>query len=579
MFRENYGILAISGLVLVLFVVSFLTPMNFFWEKILENKDTYQLPYFILRTLLRMMAAYILALVFAYVYGTVAGIYRLPRMVMVPFLDIMQSIPILGYLPAFVLLFTNVFQGELGIEMAAILLIFTSEVWAITYNVYGAVRNIPNDLREASKAFGLQGLQYIRHVVLPATFQPVVTGSVLAWGGGWYFLVAAEFIVYGSRHYELPGLGSYLAKSVFVYGNVYSALFGLVILAGIVYTINRLVWQPLAAYSERFKVKSLKTETVDEENGSLMVRFLEFIRRTKNSLDYVWDEKKVMIAPLINFLNLSWIYTPRKKMPFQQPMMFRIPFYTFLFIFVMILFGLFVAISLEKPLVDLKEAMDRHKEVYNLPFYTISSLIRIFVAYVIALILALTFGLLITRNKFLSGIFMPFFDIAQSIPALALFPFIIVFVINFLGEGWLSVEIATILLLLTGSLWYLLFNVVGAIRRIPDDVIEASKAYGLKDLTLIRHLYLPAIVPGVLLGSIQAIGGAWNALIVSEYITYGGKVYSVNGLGSLLNMATIVWGEPTLVALVVSTMALTVILTNLFGWRYLFRKAEKYKFE
>ncbi|MEW6328824.1 MAG: ABC transporter permease subunit, partial [Candidatus Micrarchaeota archaeon] len=158
-------------------------------QEILKNPDTALLPYFVVRTYIRMWTAYALVVVFGLTYGIIAGMYRTPRRVLMPLLDIMQSIPVLGYLPAAVLFFMSTIPGTLGQEMAAILLIFTGMVWAVVFSVYSAVRNIPNDLREASRAFGMTGWKYIRHVVFPAIMPSFVTGSILAWGGGWYFLV------------------------------------------------------------------------------------------------------------------------------------------------------------------------------------------------------------------------------------------------------------------------------------------------------------------------------------------------------------------------------------------------------
>ncbi|MEM2138277.1 MAG: ABC transporter permease subunit, partial [Candidatus Anstonellaceae archaeon] len=184
------------------------------------------------------------------------------------------------------------------------------------------------------------------------------------------------------------------------------------------------------------------------------------------------------------------------------------------------------------------------------------------------------------RSKKLSEIFVPLFDIGQSTPALALFPFIVILVISILGGGSFSVEVASILLLLTGTQWYLLFNIVGAVKSIPGNILEASRAFDLKGIQFYSTVVLPAIIPGVLLGSIQAWGGAWNALIVSEYINYGGKIYSVPGLGSFLTQSTLAANpEPWVITLAVASMSLIVLLMNYFVWRPLFNYAEKFKFE
>jgi NitT/TauT family transport system permease protein len=241
--------------------------------------------------------------------------------------------------------------------------------------------------------------------------------------------------------------------------------------------------------------------------------------------------------------------------------------------------GLFVAASVQKPLSDLELSLRNHPEAYSIPALTLNSILRISIAYVIALAWTLAAAILITRSKTLSGIFLPLFDIGQSIPALALFPFIVLVVFKYFGTGELGVEIASVLLLLTGTQWYLLFNLIGAIKHIPGDVIEAANSFGIKDWKFVRYVILPAIFPGIIVGSIQAWGGAWNATIVSEYINYGGNVHSVNGLGAFISMATAEWGDPWLITIAIGTMSLTIILLNHFVWSYLFAKAERYKFE
>jgi len=346
----------------------------------------------------------------------------------------------------------------------------------------------------------------------------------------------------------------------------------------------------------------------------------------------------------------------------------------------MFIFGLFVAEALKKPLQDFQVAMSRHPESYSLPLYTFYSVLRITVAYLIALSWTLVAGILIARNKTLSDLFIPLFDIGQSVPALALFPFVIIILLRYVGSG-IGLELASVILLLTGTQWYLLFNIIGAIRTIPGDVIEAANAFGIKDWNFIKLVLLPAIFPGIIVGSIQAWGGAWNASIVSEYINFGGYIplevtyanlsldevtlatetmqsrvnctagscigraevhmlgshnatliarskneslsiplsfdaesigvnasngtpvssnflggkitvispssgsvipvqpYSVSGLGSFLDKATSEWGDPNLVVLSIATMSITILVLNSIVWRFLFAKAERYKFE
>ncbi|NYZ79373.1 ABC transporter permease subunit [Candidatus Micrarchaeota archaeon] len=581
-----------TGLLVKIIVIAVILAFVFFtvtqrefpnWiGEISKNPETPKLPYYIFRTMLRMIAAYILVVIFGLSYGIIAGTYERPRKVMMPLLDILQSIPVLGYLPAAILFFVNVFPGELGVEIASILLIFTGEAWAVTFGIFGAVRNLPEDLKTVGKAFGLGGVEYYRKFLLPCIFPAFITGSILAWGGGWYFLVACEFMTFGGRLYTLPGVGYYLANAVYVQHSIVSAIFGLIIFILLIFSIDKLVWTPLMDYSEKFKVQTVEHEQSYAQTHSLFVNSFRFVVHT---FDDVWEG--ICTMPIFKKLSHA-LKPPRIVFNLQVPQINVNPrrmrlrnllLSIFLFSLVMYFLGLFVAASVQKPLANLELSFQNHPEAYSIPFITVSSILRIFVAYVIALVWTLAAAVIITRSKTLSRLFLPLFDIGQSIPALALFPFIVIVVFKYFGTGELGVEIASVILLLTGTQWYLLFNIIGAIKHIPGDVIEAANSFGIKDWKFVRYVILPAIFPGIVVGSIQAWGGAWNATIVSEYINYGGQIYSVNGLGAFISRATGEWGDPWLITIAIATMSLTIILLNRFVWSYLFGKAERYKFE
>ncbi len=515
--------------------------------EISRNPETPQLPYFIFRTMLRMIAAYLLVVLFGISYGVIAGLYEKPRKVMMPLLDILQSIPVLGYLPAAILFFVNLFPGELGVEIASILLIFTGEAWAVTFGVFGAVRNLPDDLKTVSRAFGLSGVKYYRKLIFPYIFPSFITGSILAWGGGWYFLVACEFMTFGGRLYTLPGVGYYLANAVYVQHSIVSAIFGLIVFILLIFSIDKLVWAPLMDYSEKFKVQTLEHEESYRQMHSPLVAALRFAVHT---FDDIWESITSM-PPVQKFLRAFRLpqiklkpFMPRINVDPRRMTLHRIALFIILFSLVMYFLGLFVAASVQKPLADLELSFQNHPEAYSIPFLTLNSILRIFTAYVIALVWTLAAAIIITRSKTLSGLFLPLFDIGQSIPALALFPFIVIVVFKYFGTGSMGVEIASVLLLLTGTQWYLLFNIIGAIKHIPGDVVEAANSFGITDWKYVRYVLLPAIFPGIVVGSIQAWGGAWNATIVSEYINYGDHIYSVNGLGAFISRATGEWGTP-----------------------------------
>lgn len=575
----------IAAVLLLLFLAPALAFTYFgVWGSAFSNPQTPLLPYYALRSLIRMLLAYSLVVVFGLTYGIVAGLYRTARIFMMPVLDILQSIPVLGYLPAAILLFTGILPGELGYEIASIMLIFTGMAWAVAFSVLGAVRGIPNDLREASNSFGLRGWKYVRHVVFPAIFPAFITGSVLAWGGGWYFLVAAEMLSYGASVHVLPGIGSFLGTAVFTYGNIPSAFLGLTTFVAMVFALNSFFWKPLSEYAKYFNVQTMLSEEtkppVFSEFGPVrhLIYFMDRLDATYGErADALFEWLASTYGRALRFLH----HVPARQRHIHRPALFSISVYTAAFLLIMLGLAYFVATGFSVlPLQGLLNAIHKHPEVYQLPVLAAYSAGRIAIAYLIALSWTLVAGIAVARNKTLSSIFMPAFDIGQSTPALALFPFIVILVIHVLGGTTLSIEVASILLLLTGTQWYLLFNIVGAVKSIPGNILEASRAFDLKGTQFYTTVVLPAIVPGVLLGSIQAWGGAWNALIVSEYITFQGTVYSVPGLGAFLNHATSAASpEPWVITLTVAAMSLIVLLMNYLVWRPLFNYAERYKFE
>ncbi|MEM3690316.1 MAG: ABC transporter permease subunit, partial [Candidatus Micrarchaeia archaeon] len=277
---------------------------------------------------------------------------------------------------------------------------------------------------------------------------------------------------------------------------------------------------------------------------STLAKLLEFSFEKLDDLIEFLSEKRIFQKiprppPIHIEIHKPEVIIDPRRMALHQLIIFSI-----LFGVTMYFLALFFAASLQKPLAELRLSFNTHPEAYSIPYFAFRSLLRIFFAYLIALAWTLAAGIIITRNKFLSQIFLPIFDIGQSIPALALFPFIVIIVFKYFGTGSIGLEIASVLLLLTGSQWYLLFNIIGAIKRIPKDISEAASCFGISDWRFVRYVILPAIFPGIIVGSIQAWGGAWNATIVSEYINYGGHIqFEATYSGVELNSVTAVVGE------------------------------------
>jgi len=565
----------------VAFLVSPVAPqIQTLASSVLSNPETIMLPYFVLRSLTRMTFAYILTLLFGIGCGIAFGFNERVGKLLVPVLDILQSIPVLGYLPAVLFFFISTLGEPIGAELASILLIFTGMAWAVAFGAIGGVQMIPRDMLEVSNAFGARGWRYIRHILLPAIFPEIVSGSILAWGGGWYFLTACEYLTFGKPARTLPGIGYYLFNSVMV-GDTASAIFGLAVLTGLVLVINRLVWHPLIDCSEKYRFETIAPPIVTKKKAALPAALRRYSKGTYELVSRAIHRERVYLDHLatshhVRRFQLSASQSLRRLRGRYHHLNYVVSLVALAGVLITLL-----AFAFRTPIPSIRDIVQEllsHSEILRLPVYALKSALRLGAGYAIALGWTLLAGLYVTRSKKLSRIFIPIFDVAQSVPALALFPFMVQFIIDASGGQPWAVEMASILLVITGMQWYLLFNIIGAIHAVPTDVVEAATAYGARGLAYSQHILLPAIFPGVVIGSIQAWGGGWNASIASEYITFGGRTYILEGLGSFLDLSSQI-GDPTLVAISLISMTTIILVLNRLVWRRLLKKTEKFRFE
>jgi len=514
-----------------------------------------------------MFVALAISVLFALSYGIIAARSRNAEKVLIPLLDIFQSVPILGFFPAAVLFFVGLFgEGGPGVEIAAIFLIFTSMAWNLAFAVYEAVSVIPKELDEVSQAFRLRGFLRLRTEIIPICIPKLVYNGIMSWAGGWYFLVASEIISLGSVSHRLPGIGSFIGDAAYA-GNIPAALDGLLALVLTILLIDLLLWRPLELYANRFRYEFAGGHQAAPAALPFLHHFLA--RSTKLApgrfahLVHIFFAK--MFSAIAHFASA-----------FHRILRPHLPLALSALAVIAIGFALY-RLSLGPPTVVALPTVtsDEWALISAIPFGLLSSGARIFVAYGIALAWTLPVGVLIARNERLFQLGMPVFESLASMPATALFPLVFVMLIGLpFGQ-----ELATLVLLLTGMQWYLLFNVIGGVRSIPEDFEEAAKAFNLRGTAYWRYVLLPAIFPALITGSITAWGGGWNALIVSEYITFGGKTYATLGIGALLDEATYKLGSVTVMLVVILAMSLTVVIVNRLLWRRMYHKAcTKYAF-
>jgi NitT/TauT family transport system permease protein len=484
---------------------------------------------------------------------------------MIPAIDIAQSVPVIGFFPAAIYFFVAIAHGHrLGVEMAAIFLIFTSMAWNMALGVFEAARTIPTDSIEALDAFGASRWLKLKRLILPACVPKLVYNSILSWVAGWYYLIACEIISVGpAQHYRLPGLGSYLMSAA-DRGRAGELIAGLAMLLAIIIAMDVVIWQPLSIWAEKFRYEFAASS---EPMRSLAV--LNTVGRT------AMHAFRSLIHPVVMLVHRMLAAT-HPFIPAEHPTVQRIGkiIRVATVIGVLILFAYGVVdglVALTRALLQPWPAVAR-----QIPGATIASMLRMIAAYLISLTWTLPCAIAASENQRFARRLAPIAEIVGSIPATALFPLIVLFVIRVTG----GMNLASILLILTGMQWYLLFNLLAGASQIPADLREAAQSFGLSRLAMWRRLTFPAMVPSLLTGSITAWGGGWNALILSEYFVYRSHTYQVFGLGALLDDATYRTGNGLMILLTLLSMVLVVIVLNKVVWRPLYDMAtERYRID
>ncbi len=525
------------------------------------------LPYYAFCSFNRMLAAYVLALLFSIAYGMLAARGRIWERVMIPAIDIAQSVPVVGFFPAAVYFFVALAHGSrLGVEMAAVFLIFTSQAWNLALGVFESIRTIPDDSREALEAFGASGWLRFRKLSLPACVPKLVYNSILSWVAGWYFLIACEIITAGPSTYRLPGLGSFLMEAANRGRNGEMGL-GLLALLLIIVAMDLVVWQPLSVWAEKFRYEF--TSGAEAERSLGMLHAIGLLGPS------IYRAVRLVVRPLVVIAQglLDAIPPLDTRARERVNRIARFAGYTALIAFTAVFIYAIVR-GLDALLGALM--MPWPREVRQIPAATLASTIRMVVAYAISLGWTLPCALAATNSPRFKRWLSPIAEIVGSMPATALFPVIVVFVIEVTG----GMNLASILLILTGMQWYLLFNLLAGVNQIPEELKEFARAYRLGRWATWRKLDVPALVPSIVTGSITAWGGGWNALILSEYFVYRGHTYKVLGLGALLDAATYETGNNLMILLSLLSMVVVVIGLNRFIWRRLYNVAtERYRFD
>ncbi|WP_308468211.1 ABC transporter permease [Rathayibacter soli] len=557
------GRLAADAIVLMAVVVSFyvaislshgiLSPFTAQTAPTTVSTNPWDLPYYAARSLFRMFVALAVSVIFSLIYATAAARSRRAGAVLIPILDILQSVPVLGFLSVTLTVWLTLFPNNmLGLECASIFAIFTSQVWNMTFAFYQSLITQPRDLDEAARLLRLTKWQRFWNLDVPGGMIPLVWNGMMSFGGGWFFLVASEVISVNNKTYALPGIGSYVATAADD-GDIGKILLASAVMVIMVIGVNFVFWRPLTAWAERFRNE-------DSESGQ-GPRSLVFDVLRRSRLPHLVGLTLRPVSRLLDAATRPFgIADVRMGANLARRRAGDIVFWSI--VGAAVLWGAIEMLSWTASAVGLAEW--GHAFLLGLATFA-----RVIVLLFFATIVWVPIGVWIGMNPRVSRLAQPIVQVLASFPANFLFPIVTA---GLVATG-ISLNWGGILLMALGAQWYILFNVIAGASAIPNDLREASANLRLGRGLRWRTLILPAIFSAYVTGGITAAGGAWNASIVAEVVSYNGHTLTAIGLGAYITEASM-HGDAARTLIGVAVMSVFVVSVNRLFWRRLYRLAE-----
>ena len=562
--------LCVAGLLLACFYGVLVVGRYWFGHaqpQVVISQSPRALPLYAFYSIVRIGLAYVLSLLFAVGYGYVAANNKRVEALMIALLDILQSIPVLSFLPPVMLAMVALFPGrQLGLEMGAILLIFTGQVWNMAFSFYSSIKSIPRELREAADISRFSRLQRLLELELPYAAIGLIWNSIMSVAGGWFFLMACE-MQQGTHDLRLPGLGSFLQTAAGT-GNGAAIAWGLATMIAIIVATDQIVWRPLIAWSDKFKfeqvesaarVRSPLLHLLTKSNAvrSLMrhtgAGFTDGIYRR------LAEQRKTRVAEAAaapDGIEHSSAWES-----------------AWLRILLIAAIGCAIVYAAGHALLLIREV--RGPEFIVLLKGAAATFLRVNFSLLLASLWTIPAGVAIGLHPKLARLAQPLAQIAASVPATALFPVILLALVR-VGGG---MGLGSIALMLLGTQWYILFNVIAGAMAIPSDLREVSTLFRFGTVQRWRTVILPGIFPYLITGLVTASGGAWNASIIAEYFVLNNKTMQTLGLGAQISAASDS-GQFSILLLATILMALMVVTMNRLVWRRLYRLAEtRYRLE
>ncbi|MEN9216004.1 MAG: ABC transporter permease subunit [Gloeomargarita sp. HHBFW_bins_162] len=515
--------------------------------------DPRNLPYYAGRSTLRMFVALFFSTLFTLVYGYIAANSRRAERVMIPLLDILQSVPVLGFLAITVTGFIALFPGSLlGLEAASVFAIFTSQVWNMTFSFYQSLRTVPQELHEAATLYQLSRWQRFVKLEVPSAMIGLLWNGMMSFGGGWFFVAESEAISVLNQEYTLPGIGSYVAGAIAA-ENLPALGWAVVTIAVVILLVDQLFWRPLIAWGDKFRMEQSASAEAPESWVYDLIRAARLPRLLGRTLTPIGEGINQFLSRLTRMVPSPEINpeeTAQKDRIYNGILLVLIG--------VLVAWGLHFIVST----VGVAEVV----EVFGLGLLTLG---RVVILLIIATVIWTPIGVAIGFQPRLARLLQPVVQFLASFPANFVFPFATLF---FIRTG-ISLDWGSILLMALGSQWYILFNSIAGAQGIPTDLREMCADVGLTGWQKWRKLIIPGIFSAWVTGGVTASGGAWNASIVSEVVSWGDRTLTAPGLGAYISEAT-TQGDWARITLGIGMMSLFVVGLNRVFWRRLYSLAE-----
>lgn len=516
--------------------------------------DPSNLPRYALRTISRIFIALCISLLFTFTVGTLAAKNAQAERILIPMIDILQSVPVLSFLAITVVGFIRLFPGSLlGPECASIFAIFTAQAWNMTLGFYQTLKNIPADLKEVAHMFHLSKWQQFWRIEVPCSMSSLLWNMMMSTSASWFFVVASEAIYVSNQQIRLPGIGSYIALAI-EHSDMLSVCYAIIVMFFLILIYDQLIFRPLLQWSEQFYLDTFFSEANTRSWTMHLLNKTRFLKYTKHLFELFTDR-------FVNFFRyeenqFSLFEKTEKLKRLGQWLSYSFILALSLGSLIIFLYYIYTAISLS--------------EILRVTWLGFITTLRVMVLIVLCSLIWVPVGVYIGMRPRTAKLVQPLIQILAAFPANLLFPLVVIFILHY----HLNIEIWTTPLMILGSQWYILFNIIAGVSTIPKDLYHVTNNLGVSKWLWWRRFMLPGIFPYFITGAMTAAGGAWNASIVAEWVTWGQNTITATGIGAYITHSTKV-GDFHRIALGTAMMCFYVLLLNRLIWRPLYKFAEE----